>query len=258
MVFGHTRVEILGDMLESLDRQGAIEFVDLWVDGYQGKSDLKNKVQKSHKIASGYNVAKRRFHHGQLGFRKLMLQAIQSAANNYETIIFLEDDCFPNRHAVDVFRREIDQVRDNDEVFSVYGHHFGLGEESGFCSRFQGWGWATTAKKLQPYVDRLIDCYSMSEQDFLDFTKASLTPDIVARLDVTPPRLPTQTLRAFFAWDETLALLTALDGKLHKPTEQRVIFNCGLGEGSAHFSDLDRFRNAPFNMIHPSDVWEVY
>jgi len=248
----------LGDLLESLKRQSAIEYVDLWVDGYQGMTDLKNKIQKTHKIAESYDVAVRRFHHGQLGFRKLMLQAMQSAVENYETILFLEDDCFPTRNAVRVFREELDIIGSRDDVFSVYGHHFGMAEDSGYCTRFQGWGWATTAAKLEPYLDQMIELYSISEQDYLDYTRAALTPEIKARLDVTPPRQPSYTLQSFFAWDETLALLTVLDGKLHKPAKERVIYNCGLGGGSAHFSDHQKFRQPPFGLIGPDEVWDVF
>ena len=258
LVFGHTRASILGDLLESLDRQGAIEYVDAWVDGYQGKSDLKNKVQITHKVIDNYNVGVRRYHHGQLGFRKMMLQAMQSAVNNYKHIIFLEDDCFPSREAVAVFRQELETYENDPEVFSIYGHHFGMAEENGVCSRFQGWGWATTSDKLAPFVTRLIDCYSMSESDFRKFTHDAMTNEVVERLDVTPPRLPTDTLRKFFAWDETLALLTAMEGLNHRPTPQRVIFNCGLGEGSAHFAEHDIFKNPPFNMVSPANVWDVF
>ena len=258
MVFGHTRTLILADLLESLNRQGAIHYVDLWVDGYQGKTDLKNKVAQTRKVGDDYAVGVRRYHQGQLGFRKLMLQAMQSAVRRYENILFLEDDCFPNRAAVDTFREDLEKVRDDDTVFSVYGHHFGLAEDGGRCSRFQGWGWATTATKLSPYVDRLIELYSISEQDYLDFTTGALTPEVRARLDVTPPRLPTDTLVNFFAWDETLALLTAMDGKWHVPTSERVIYNCGMGDGSAHFSNHQIFLNPPFNLIRPDQVWDYF
>lgn len=258
MVFGHTRVRELGDLLESLERQNAMRWVELWLDGYQGKDDLKDRVRKTQLVCDRYGPPRRRYHHGQLGFRKMMLQAMQSAVANYRHILFLEDDCFVVRNAVAEFRRELEAIADDPSVFSVYGHHFGMAEEGGRCSRFQGWGWATTAEKLAPYVDKLVECYSMSEQDFLDFTNAALTSEIEARLDVTPPRLPTDTLRGFFAWDETLALLTALDGRWHQPTSERLVYNCGLGGDSSHFSDQSVFRKPPFNMISPDDVWDVF
>jgi hypothetical protein len=257
-VFGHTRVAILGDLLESLKRQNAVHHVDLWLDGHQGKAGLKSEVQVTRRMADSYDVGVRRYHHGQLGFRKLMLQAMQSAVQNYRHLLFLEDDCFPSRFAVEVIRSEIEEIQDRAEVFSVYGHPFLMAEETGYCSRFQGWGWATTAEKLAPYVDRLIDCYSMSEHSYLNFTSEALTPEVVARLDVTPPRQPSVTLRAFFAWDETLALLTAMDGKVHKPTRQRVVFNCGIGTEQSHFGNNHRFLNPPFNLVPHSQVWEYF
>lgn len=258
LVFSHTRALLLSDLLESLDRQDAIGLVDLWVDGYQGKSDLKDKVQITRKIGDGYKVGVRRYHQGGLGFRKMMLQAMQSATTNYKHILFLEDDCFPTRKAVSVFREELEEIESNDEVFSVYGHPFSMAEESGFCTRFQGWGWGTTAEKLATYVEKLIQCYSMPEQDYLDFTNKAMTKKVLERLDATPGRQPSDTLRQFFAWDETLALLTAMDNKLHKLTAERVIYNCGMGEGSAHFVENKKFREPPFNMIAGNEVWDHF
>lgn len=258
MVFGHTRAVVLGDLLESLRRQSAIQFVDLWLDGYQGKTETLDKVTVTRRLADGYTVGVRHYHNGQLGFRKLMLQAMQHAVANYRHIMFLEDDCFPTHDAVAGFRTELDAIASRPEVFSVYGHPFLMAEETGYCTRFQGWGWATTAEKLAPYLNALIECYSIPEGEFLEFTRSRLTPDVIARLDVTPPRLPTDTLRKFFAWDETLALLTALDGKVHKTSRKRLIYNCGMGRGSSHFGAHSVYREPPFNLIEPDEVWDVF
>lgn len=258
LVFSHTRALLLNDLLESLDRQDATRWVDLWVDGYQGKSDLKNKVHITRKIGDSYDLGVRRYHQGGLGFRKMMLQAMQSAVSNYKHILFLEDDCFPTRNAVSVFRQELEEIENKDDVFSVYGHPFLVSEESGYCTRFQGWGWATTAEKLSPYVDKLINCYSMSEQDYLDFTNEAMTKEVLARIDATPNRQPSATLKTFFAWDETLTLLTAMDNKRHKVARERVIYNCGMGDGSAHFIEDKMYREPPFNMIAPSEVWDHF
>lgn len=258
LIFGHTRPLLLADTLESLKLQNAIAQVDLWVDGDQGISDLKAKVSVTHKAASAYQVRNRFYHRGQLGFRKMILLAMQHAVQNYKYIILLEDDCFPTRDAVDVFVNELKAVENDEKVFSVYGHPFLMAEDSGYCSRFQGWGWATTAEKLAPYVDKLIACYSMHERDYLSFTQDALTPELLERLDVTPPRLPSQTLTKFFAWDETLALLTALDNRLHKPTSKRIIYNCGIGEGSSRFGVDHKFFKPPFNLVLHKDIWNYF
>ena len=258
IVFGHTRPLLLADTLESLKRQNALQYVDLWIDGDQGIPELKRKVAITHQIAEKYDVGTRNYHRGQLGFRKLILLAMQQAVQKYKYIILLEDDCFPTREAVKSFTSELKEIEHADDIFSIYGHHFQIAEDSGLCSRFQGWGWATTAQKLAPYVDKLIECYSMCEKDYLAFTKKSLTPEIVERLDVTPPRLPTFTLRNFFAWDETLALLTALDGKSHRPTDKRIIYNCGMGEGSSRFAEYTKYTQPPFNMVLHKDVWKHF
>jgi len=37
------------------------------------------------------------------------------------------------------------------------------------------------------------------------------------------------------------------------------VFNCGIGAGSGHFdAEEARFREPPFNMIAPDEVWEVF
>lgn len=258
LVFGHTRPLLLADTLESLKIQGVINLVDLWVDGDQGIVELKKKLAVTHQVGNRYDVGVRYYHRGQLGFRKLILLAMQRAVQKYRYIIFLEDDCFPVSDSIEVFLSEIKAIETKDNIFSVYGHPFLMGEESGFCSRFQGWGWGTTAEKLAPYLEKLINCYSMYEKDFLDFTCRSLTPEICAKIDITPPRLASHTLKNFFAWDETLCLLTALDGKVHKPTTKRIIYNCGIGKDASRFGSEERFFKPPFNMILPKDVWKHF
>jgi hypothetical protein len=257
VLFGHSRPLVLADTLEALKLQDALPFVDLWVDGYQGIVDLKNKVELTHKIADSYEINIRRYHRGQLGFRKLILLAMQSAVNNYEHILFLEDDCFPSRNAVRIFREELEFIENDSSVFSVYGHPFLMAEDGGYCNRFQGWGWATTAEKLAPYVEEMISLYSATEQDYLDFVERTLTDELLQRLDVTPPRQPSYTLRSFFAWDETLALLTARDHKKHKLAKERVIYNCGIGADASRFAG-DQFFKPPFNLVLPEDVWSHY
>lgn len=258
VVFAHTRAKLLGDTLESLRKQNALKYVDLWVDGFQGVVDVKLKVEKTQKVADSFDVSIRRYHRGGLGFRKLILQAMQSAVHNYEFIIFLEDDCFPTRDAIQTFYDELQMVKNDDGVFSVYGHPFLMSEDDGYCNRFQGWGWGTTREKLSPYVDELIELYSLPEKDYLARIENILTPELLKRLDVTPPRQPSFTLRSFFAWDESLALLTARDKKVHKLTPKRTIYNCGLGVGSSRFSGEDRFMKPPFNMVAPESVWDFF
>lgn len=257
-VFGFTRVLTLENTLESLDRQGYLDCVDLWIDGDQGNEALREKLLITQKMTKNLPVRSHNYHRGQLGFRKLILLAMQAAVQKYKYIIFLEDDCFPTKNAINQFCKELQEIEHDDEVFSVYGHPFLMNEDTGYSTRFQGWGWATTAEKLKPYLEKLIDCYSMYEPTYLEFVNNNLTPEVLARLDVTPPRLPSYTLKNFYAWDETLALLTAMDQKKHKLTSQRTIYNCGIGGDSAHFEVEQRFFIPPFNMILDTDVWEYF
>ena len=115
-----------------------------------------------------------------------------------------------------------------------------------------------TSDRLKPFLEKLIYLYSLNEEDYLLYVKKMLTPEIKRRLDVTPPRQPTDTLLKFFAWDESLALLTAMEGLEHKRTDIRTIYNFGACKDSSRFKDIDRYRKPPFNMISHEEVWDYY
>lgn len=258
IVFGHTRLVELESVLESLKRQDALKYTEVWLDGYQGNHKLKKKIEEVINVVKKYPVKRLHTQNGSYGFRKMLLLSLIDMCKRYRDILILEDDCFPTRDAVAEFRKELDAMRDNERIFSVYGHHFLTDSEMETCARFQGWGWATTSNKLMPVLRQLIDCYSMSEEHYLKFVGRVLTPAMKQTIDVTPPRQPSQTLEKFFAWDETLCLLTALNKQVHKPTEKQTIFNCGMGENSTHFPDAERFRLPPFNLIKPDEVWQHF
>lgn len=258
IVFGHTREHAIKEVLESLQRQDALNFTEVWLDGDQGNSELRRKCEKVAELVKSYPVKRVSSQRANFGFRKMILVALKEMCTKYKDILILEDDCFPTRDAVTEFRKELDLIRNDDEIFSVYGHHFLVPAENGTCGRFQGWGWATTSKKLVPILDELSLCNSMSEPAYLDFVKKSLTPSISKMIEVTPPRQPSATLNKFFAWDETVCLLCALHGLVHKPTGKRVIYNFGMGNGGAHFPMNPTYRKPPFNMITHDEIWDVF
>ncbi len=258
IVFGHTRLDSLQCVLESLKKQGALQYTEVWLDGDQGKPDLKIKVNETIKLVKTYPVKHINTQRGNYGFRKMILLGLSAMAKKYNDILILEDDCFPVNGAIDEFRVELDHIRDKKDIFSVYGHHFGCEDVNGTFARFQGWGWATTSEKLMPVLRQLIDCYSMPEHEYLKFVDQYFTEEIQAIIEITPPRLPSHTLKNFFAWDETLCLLSALNGQVHKPTKRRTIYNCGMGNDSTHFPEQKVFRNPPFNMISPNEVWDYF
>jgi hypothetical protein len=257
-VFGHTRLEELKAVLESLKRQDALQYTEVWLDGHQGNPVLKEKVTKTFELVQGYPVKRIHRQNGQFAFRKLLILALSEMCGRYRDILVLEDDCFPTSDAVEQFRAEIEAVRSDPGIFSVYGHHFLTDSEGATCPRFQGWGWATTTEKLAPALRQLIDCYSMTEERYQQFVSLALTAEIRARIDVTPPRQPTHTLERFFAWDETLCLLTAMNGQVHKPTRKRTIYNCGMSKDSTHFADSARYRMPPYNLITTDEVWRYF
>ena len=125
-------------------------------------------------------------------------------------------------------------------------------------TRFQGWGWGTTAAKLTPFLEKLLDCYSLTEEQYLSFVHSVLSDELRRKLDVTPPRQVSHTITRFFAWDETLALLTALEGKVHKKTPARTIYNFGASRESSRFKDVEWYAKPPFNMVSHADIWKYF
>lgn len=258
LVFGHTRPLFLADVLKSLEKQGALPLVHVWLDGHQGVPEISRKVELVWRVVENFDVAQVHRHHGALGFRKMMLQALTEATHTFKHFVVLEDDCFPTRNAIATFRDELNLIENEPKIFSVYGHHFLVPEETETITRFQGWGWGTTSEKIRPILNSLIDCYSLTEERYLAFVERVLTEDIKKRLDVTPPRQPSHTVTRFFAWDETIALLTALEGMWHKKTPVRTIYNFGASQDSSRFKNADWYANPPFNMVSHADIWEYF
>ena len=199
-----------------------------------------------------------RAHRGHLGIEKLMIDGLAYMMERYDRIIILEDDCFPVRGAIREFEMALDDVDNDDTVFSVYGHHFMVPGEGPRFSRFQGWGWATTTRKLRPIHEEVSQLFSLNEKNYLARVQELITPDVEARLDKTPPRDVLKVLSLFFSWDSCTSLLTAARGLDHAPTKRRVIYNCGLTPGHGHFQPQEKNRKPPFNMIMPDEAWSVY
>ena len=258
LVLGYARPQLLRNVLESLKRQNAIGSAHVWIDGTADRMEIRADVAGCAAIAREYEIADLRTHHGHLGIEKLMLDALAELSENFDKIIVLEDDCFPSRNAVPAFLQCLAEVEQRPDIFSVYGHHFLTPEERDTFSRFQGWGWATTRTKLLPILQEVYRLFALSEAAYLAYTRAHLTPEIVARLNVTPGRNVTEVLARFFSWDSCTALITAKRGLGHMRTPERVVFNCGLGNESGHFADKTHLRLPPFNMIRPDEVWNHF
>lgn len=258
VLYSFTRTEGAMLVLESLKRQGALEFVEVWMDGDQGKPAVKTALEQAEQQFRDFGVAKVTRHRGNLGFRKLILQSLMYMADTYDRFLVLEDDCFPNRNALTEFLRSLDKHADDPDVLTTYGHHFMIPAEQPVCPRFQGWGWATWSDKFRPFLEELAYLYSLPEPVFTDWATRQLTKPILERLDCTAPRGASITVQRFFAWDETLALISALAGKGHAPTAQRCVYNFGVGEDSTHFTNIDWYRKPPFNMVLKSEVWDHF
>ena len=257
-VYTFDRKDMVHNVLESLAQQGVLDSVHVFIDGDQGNPKKRRIVDQTEERVRQYPVKKIHRNRGNFGFRKMMLTSQRYMLERYEKIIFLEDDCFPTNNAVSEFSRELDLISDDPSIFSVYGHPFLVPGEDKPFGRFQGWGWATTSSKLEPFWRRLMDIYLFTEAEYLSFIEENLTDDIVKKIDITPGRQPSSTLRNFFAWDETLCMLTAMHDVKHKRSDNRLIYNCGVGDSSAHFSKLDYYKKPPFNMVSPEHVWDYF
>lgn len=255
LVLGHARPHLLRLVLESLQRQNALATTHVWIDGTSDLREVRARPQECVEVARQFPVAEIRAHRGHLGNNKIILDAVGEMNRRYERFVVLEDDCFPTRNAIRVFAEHLEAADRDDSVFSVYGHPFLVPAEGVTITRFQGWGWATTRRKVTPILRRATELYLLPEKEFLAYTRESQTPEIVARLAVTPGRNVCHVLDSFYSWDACLSLLSAQAGLVHQRTAERVIFNCGLGGDTGHFHEGDHLRQPPFNMINPEEVW---
>ena len=257
-VYTFDRPRHVVSVLEALRLQGALANVHVWIDGDQGRQTKRKEIDLVHACVEQFPVESIHRNRGNFGFRKMMLTSMQYMMDHYDKILILEDDCFPTQQAVNEFSAALDQTADNPDVLTVYGHPFLVPGEDEGIARFQGWGWAAHASKLKPIWESLIDCYLMREEEFTRFVDSVLTPEIEQKINITPGRQPTDTLRNFFAWDETLGLLAAIRGMRHLKTTTRVIYNFGAGMDSTHFTNLKHYRNPPFNMVSSAEIWNLY
>ncbi|NOX94574.1 MAG: hypothetical protein GXP04_05615 [Alphaproteobacteria bacterium] len=257
-VFAYDRFDYLEQVLKSLEQQNALKDTHVWIDGDQGRTVKKLQIDDVENLAKSFPVKAVHRNRSNFGFRKMMLTVMREMMVHYDRILFLEDDCFPTRHALKGFSSELDLIEDDDQMFSVYGHPFLVPNEDGGFGRFQGWGWATTKRKLAPIWEQLLECYLMSEENYTKFITQNLDAITLSHIDMTPGRQPSDTLTKFFAWDETVCLLTAKSGALHKRTTERLIYNFGAGKESTHFENIEYYRKPPFNMISRSEVWRYY
>ncbi len=259
IVFGHTRPLHLKAVLDSLRRQGCCLDVHIWLDGHSNRSSFHEDVEQCRiMLAQQFSNWESRFMNGHIGIEKMTIDGLAFMAQRYERIIVLEDDCFPTSCAIDIFEKELDNIELLDDVYSVYGHHFLTSTEGETVSRFQGWGWATTAAKLNMILPQLIECLSMPEKEYLCWVTEQLNEDIIRCLDITPGRNCLEVMTSFFSWDSCTCLLTACRGLKHKKTGRRVVYNCGLGKGGGHFAERTTYRQIPFNMITLDEVWEYF
>ncbi len=260
LVLGHKRPEALRNVLESLRCQGALGQTQVWLDGQTfSPPDVIEKVETCRALAAEYAEACWRPQYGRLGIDKLMFDGLGAMAAVYDKIMVIEDDCFPTARAVETFSRELDGVANDPEIYSVYGHHFKVPAEGETITRFQGWGWGTTRQKLLPVLKRLKELFLLPEAEYLAWVRAQMTPELEARLLVTPGRDVTWVLERFFVWDAATTFVTALAGLKHKKTPVRTIYNCGLGPYSSHFfQDEERLRNPPWNMVAEDEVWDHF
>lgn len=257
LVFGYNRPDHLQSVLESLRLQGRLKNAHIWIDGTQDRGEYQDANSKSAEIARRFASAECRIHRSHLGIEKLMIDGLKHMAKLYETILILEDDCFPIEGSIDDIEQALCDIKDKEEIFSVYGHPFGTEPDQSLdFTRFQGWGWGVHSRqvdKLMPELERL---FLMDEKTYVETIAARMTPDIVERLDRTKGRNVLEVLKIFFSWDSALSFLTAEKRLLHRRTARDIILNTGISQGIGHFRDDNAFvRSPPFNMIRLEEAW---
>lgn len=260
LVTAFNRPYHLQAVLESIRLQNRLDHVHVWIDGTQGRGEFLGANDKTVEIARRFPVAERREHKSHLGIEKLMIDALEHMTRRYDRVLVLEDDCFPLEGGIDLFEKELDVVKSDSAVFSVYGHHFKVEpyDDRNF-TRFQGWGWAAFSDRLRNHLPRLRALFLMNELTYCRSISTEMTNEIAERLDVTPGRDVCKVLTQFFSWDSATAFITAQQGLVHRRTKAPAVINTGIIEGIGHFrQDTPRLRRPPFNMITLSEAWDHY
>ena len=248
-------------VLESLKRSGVMRDVEVFMDGPHAIPKLAKQVEKNRELIGKYRPKKINSRAGNYGFRRIMMESLLDLSSRYKRFLVLEDDCFPTRDAISIFRKELDNYETDQNVLTVYGSHFLCNGEFPLCPRFQGWGWATWSEKIIPFIHKLMRLYLLPEKEYLSFINSTFTDSMKNKIDdLTHPRSCSFTTKKFFAWDETLTHLSALENKYHRPTSKRCIYNFGMDENSSHFplTHEEKFRKPPFNLITPEEVWKYF
>ncbi|MBY6069018.1 hypothetical protein KUW17_19910 [Leisingera aquaemixtae] len=260
LVIGYNRPKHLEAVLTSLHMQGYSSLTHVWIDGTQGRRELADANRSSVEVAQRFPVKEVLALKGHLGIEKLMLDALADMSAAYRNVLVLEDDCFPVRGGVDLFRTSLDEVAGRPDVYSVYGHHFGSEPaDSRDFTRFQGWGWAACSTQIRKILPELARLYMLPEPHYLAHVAAHMTPDIRARLDRTPPRNVLGVLQSFYSWDSATAFVTAQRGLLHVRTAEVAIRNTGIHAQSGHFHPgAPHLRKPPFSMITVEEAWDYF
>lgn len=260
-LFTFNSTERSARVLESLKRSGVMRHVEVFMDGPHAIPKLARQVEANRQLIEEYRPKKINSRAGNYGFRRIMMESLLDLSSRYKKFIILEDDCFPTKDAISIFRKELDTYESDQNVLTVYGSHFLCKGEFPLCPRFQGWGWATWSEKIIPFIHKMMRLYLLPESEYLSFINSTFTDSMKVKIDdLTHPRSCSFTTKKFFAWDETLTHLSALENKYHRPTSKRCIYNFGMDENSSHFplSHEKTFRKPPFNLITPQEVWEYF
>ncbi|MEM9618068.1 MAG: FkbM family methyltransferase [Pseudomonadota bacterium] len=260
LVLGFNRPFHLQAVLESLRLQDRLSDTHVWIDGTQGRGEYADKNKRTIEIAKRFPLKELSTPWGHFGIEKLMLDALEHITSLYDRVLILEDDCFPLEGCIDAIERELDEVAEDESIYSIYGHHFGTEpSENRSFSRFQGWGWAAHSRQIQRILPELRELFNLNEGAYLAWVKDQLNDEIVSKLDRTPGRNVLGVLDRGYSWDSATCLLTARDGLSHRRTDGVTIKNTGITEGVGHFQkDTELFRSAPLNMITVDECWSHY
>ncbi len=260
VVLGYNRPDHLESVLESLDKQGHIDRVHLWLDGTQGRREFEGANSASVAVGRRFNVRELHAISGHLGIEKMMLDALEYMSARYDRLILLEDDCFPLSGCIEAFEDTLAEVAEQTNIYSVYGCHFGTEpEDDKNFSRFQGWGWAAHSARIRDYLAEQRALFMMPEAAYLKYVATHMDDAMRERLDRTPGRDVTKVLQSFFSWDSATAFVTARHELLHRRTDRAVVVNTGIVPGVGHFNtDNSALRKKPFNMITLEEAWDRF
>ena len=181
VVFGYNRADMLRDLLQSLEKNANVDYMDLFI--FLDIPDKKKprdipmseqviKYARHYETVSKFKNVKIEVAKQHKGLAKSIINGISKVINQYGKVIVLEDDLIVSNDFLDYMQRGLDYYKKNNRVWSVTAHCpmvKGLDKykkDVFLAPRAESLGWGTWKNRWN-HVEWEVPSYSQFKNDFL-------------------------------------------------------------------------------------------